>query len=355
MEYGLAIRQAWDATWRHRFLWLLGLLAGSSAGATYGGQAQWRTSPGEWPMPPDQWSAIRPQVQREAAAVGAWLTENLWVVGGVGLAIALLALALLGLSMIAQGGMARATADIAEGRTSSFGLAWSAGLRLVWRYVGLWALLVLAAIATALLVGAAMAAIGAALYVGAAGAPNLATLAGVLGVGALVALAALLLALVFDLLGVRRHRALWMTAAIVTVAPVALAVVVFGAAMSVVVLYAQRAIAVEDAGPVAALRSGWRLLRGHLGESALAWLIGLALGVAGSVVVAAGAGVVAAVLAAVGFALWSAAGWGAATVVYAAAAVVVALGVVLTLVAIVNTFFWNYWTIAYLRLIRPTA
>ena len=32
MEYGKLIRDAWNITWRYRFLWVLGLLAGGSAG-----------------------------------------------------------------------------------------------------------------------------------------------------------------------------------------------------------------------------------------------------------------------------------------------------------------------------------
>ena len=33
MEYGVLIRQAWSTTWRYRFLWLLGVLAGGSSSA----------------------------------------------------------------------------------------------------------------------------------------------------------------------------------------------------------------------------------------------------------------------------------------------------------------------------------
>ena len=344
MNYGQTIRQAWDTTWRYRFLWLLGLLAGSSAGLSFQGPpAQWRTGSQEWPT-------FGRSIEREAAALGGWLTANWPIVVAVGAGVVVLGLALLVLSLIAQGGMARATADLAEGHTSSFGLAWRAGLRLVWRYAGLWALLALAAAASAILVAGAAAAIGWAAYAGTAGLTDLATPAAVLGVAMLVALAALLLVLVGDLLGVQRHRLLWTTVAVVTVVPVALALAFFAMAVSVVVLYAQRAIAVEDVGPVEALRSGWRLVREHLGDSVLAWLVALALGLAGGLVVAAGAAVAAAVLGAVGYAVLSAAGMTLATFVYGAGAVVAVLGVLLTLVAVANTFFWNYWTIAYLRL-----
>jgi hypothetical protein len=35
MEYGALIRDAWRLTWRHRFLWLIGLVAGGGGGGVW--------------------------------------------------------------------------------------------------------------------------------------------------------------------------------------------------------------------------------------------------------------------------------------------------------------------------------
>jgi hypothetical protein len=116
---------------------------------------------------------------------------------------------------------------------------------------------------------------------------------------------------------------------------------------SIVVTFAQRAIAVEDLGPVGALGAGLRLLRGHLGESLLAWLIALALGF--------GAGPAVFVLGGVGVGVWAVAGLSAPTVGYGVLAGLVLLAALLVVVGVANTFLWNYWTLAYLRLTGQAA
>jgi hypothetical protein len=110
------------------------------------------------------------------------------------------------------------------------------------------------------------------------------------------------------------------------------------------------AIAAEDVGPVAALRSGWRLLRLHIGESLLAWLINVALAIGAAIALV--AGVLSALLAllGVGAAISEAPGFDTPTFVYMGLAALALLAVGLTLVGVANTFFWNYWTLAYLRL-----
>jgi hypothetical protein len=51
-----------------------------------------------------------------------------------------------------------------------------------------------------------------------------------------------------------------------------------------------------------------------------------------------------------GVALWSVAGWTAPLFAYGALALAALLAAVLAVCAITNTFFWNYWTLAYVRL-----
>jgi len=118
-------------------------------------------------------------------------------------------------------------------------------------------------------------------------------------------------------------------------------------AVSIIVAFAQRAIAVEDVGAIASLRSGWRILRAHLGTSILLWLIGLLLGVGGTIVVIVALVVLGAIVLGISVALVAAAG---ASLWAAVPFVLVGLAALWVVAAIVNTFFWHYWTIAYLRL-----
>jgi hypothetical protein len=62
--------------------------------------------------------------------------------------------------------------------------------------------------------------------------------------------------------------------------PLPAVLIVGGVCASIIVEFAQRAIAVEDVGAIEALRSGYSLMRLHLGESALTWAINLGLTVA---------------------------------------------------------------------------
>jgi hypothetical protein len=109
-------------------------------------------------------------------------------------------------------------------------------------------------------------------------------------------------------------------------------------------------MAVEDVGPVVALQSGWRLLRGHIGDSLLAWLINLALALGAGIALTAGLLGALALLGAPAALLWAMLGLSAPTVVYLSVGTLALLVLGVTLAGIGNTFFWSYWTLAYLRM-----
>ena len=132
--------------------------------------------------------------------------------------------------------------------------------------------------------------------------------------------------------------------------PLALALLVGGIALSVVVAFAQRAIAVEDVGPLASLHSGWRLLRAHLRESALLWLLNVGLAIGAGLAAGLLALVLAAVLMGGGMLLYAVVGMDTGVIAYAAVGCLAMLVALLLAAAVVNTFFWSYWTLAYLRL-----
>lgn len=307
MEFGGMIRGAWALTWRYRFLWVLGLFAGGAAGMpSFGNNVQWRADR-------EDLRGLPPGAGQAAGDVAAWLMANLGLVIAIVALAVLIGLAFFVVSFIAQGGLAKATAEVATGHEMTLGRAWRAGLHFFWRYVGLW--LVLAA--AVLLIGAAVGAL---------------VVSGVLIANATDAVAPLVV--LGGLLGLA----------------LLLAAIAGGVVASIVVAYAQRAIALEDLGPVAALRAGWQTFRGHLGDSLLTWVVSIGLTIGAAIAIALIVGVALAVLAAIGYAIWAATGLGAATIAYAALGLLALVAGGLVLAGIVNTFFWNYWTIAYLRL-----
>jgi hypothetical protein len=289
-------------------LWALALFAGGASGVSFGSGRSfgWRANRGDGgPTPP----AVAGYVDQGAA----WAAAHIGLLVAAGVFAAVVALALAVVWLIAQGGMAEATVELGTGRRTTLGRAWRAGTRLFWRYAGLWLTLALLSFAVAAVIGG-----GVALVVGLGAVTGSRVAAVVMGLA----------------LGV----------------PLVLALIALGVGANIVVAFAQRAIAAEDEGPIAALRSGWWLLRAHLGESVLTWIVSVGLTIVAGVGIALAAALTAGVLFGVGALLWALAGMSAATIAYAILGALVVLGVVLVLGAITNTFFWNYWTLAYLRL-----
>lgn len=314
MEYGRIIRDAWRITWRHPFLWVLGLFAGGAAGTGYNfGGSGGRDDAGSWRGLPDGVVGPLPWTDASMAQVARWATEHLWLIGAAVGAIVLLGLVLTAVSLVAQGGLVRATADLAAGHESTPGRAWRSGLRLFWRYAGLWLLLAGAAFAVAALIAA--------------------------------------FAVTVVLWASAVEQAAWVVApAIVVGFVLVLAGIAAGVVMSIVVPYAQRAIAVHDVGPIAALRDGWQTLRAHPGTSLLVWLLDVLLSMAAALVITLAMLLTVLVLGLPALGLWGAFAWTTPTIVYLVLAGLVAFAVLLTLGSVANTFSWSYWTLAYLRL-----
>jgi len=343
MDYGSLIRQAWTITWHYRFLWLLGILAGGAVGmpSLNGGNTGWQTGSNSRDM-----QQLRPDLAAAAAGLEQWALANIGLLIGVAVVGVLLGLTLLVLSFIAQGGMAQATADLATGHTSSLGRAWSAGLRLFWRYVGLWLVLLAAGIILAAIIGGVVAAVSLVAVAGNATGVGVA-------IGALAAAAIVVGFVVFvvRLLGETSvPRWLIVIAATLFALPLFTVLAVVALGLSIVVAFAQRAIAVENVGPIDALRSGWQLARAHLGESLLTWLINVGLAIATALTALLGIGAVVVLFGGIGWTIFSLAGLTAPTVAYIGVGGVALLALILTLTGIANAFFWTYWTLAYLRL-----
>jgi hypothetical protein len=343
--YGSLIRQAWTMTWRYRFLWVLGVLAGGAVGMPALNSPGGEGVNSHQTAPPD-FAFGNTSAAMAATAVTEWATTHVAVLIAVGALAVALALALLVVSFIAQGGMARATIDLASGRPSSLGDAWRAGTRLFWRYVGLCLAPIIAALGVTAIVGSMVAAGGVMVVASQNPWPGV-TLGVVFGLAIVAGFVAFALDLTRSTSWPR-----WAVVVVATLFAVPLVTVLLAGILllSITVAFAQRIIAMDDVGPLEALRSGWQLTRGHLGESLLTWLVNVGLAIATGLVavITVISGLLA--LALLGGMVFAVAGLSGPLFAYVGIGGIALLLGVLTLAGIANTFFWAYWTLAYFRL-----
>src|SRR2546428_5154381 len=309
MQYEALVREAWRLTWRFRSLWLLGLFTGGAAGAS----CSWtnsHASPRTTTVTP---ATASPEAEGIARALASRVAANIGLIVVVGLLVILLVLAGIVVSFIAQGGLTRAGADAARGGAPTLGQAWGTGLHLFWRYVGLWLLVAVAAIGIAIVVAIVIAIV--VLIAGAGnGSPGRALIALVVGV------------------------------------PLAIAGLVLAIVAASTVTFAQRAIAIEELGPLGALRAGWLLFRAHAATSVVLWILNIVLAIAAGIAIAITVVIVAIPLVLVGVILWLALGLNAVVVAWGVLGGIMLLAAVVVVGAIAGTFFWHYWTLTYLRL-----
>jgi hypothetical protein len=308
MQYSRLVRDAWNLTWRHRFLWVFALFGGAQGGGGCGFNYQGGFSTGGadgLPLPSEA------ELGRLDETVGAWVSEHLGLILAVGLGLFVLILALLIVSFVARGALISSTARVALGEPTTTSQGWATGRRLAWRYARLTVLLLLVGLATVVAIGA-IALVFVAL---AAVSPALAIVLGILvGVAVLLGLIAL------------------------------------GIAFSVVIAYAERAIALDDLGARASLRRGIALVRLRTVDSLALWAVSLVIGILTAIVVVAVVLVLALPLGGLGVAAYLTSGLGAETLLVALFAVLVLISVLWFVGAIAGTFASGFWTLAYMSL-----
>jgi hypothetical protein len=300
MNYGEILTRALAISWRHKYLWLLALFAGEGAmfglqntqglrGRQDGGGSQLGTG--------------------TSAQFTAWVAAHAELLWSGAIVLALLLIALLLLSAVANGALIKAAAEHDQGRPFGLRPAWDFGVRTFWPVLQTKLLALVVTLAILLVVGslAVVAATGArAGYVALA-----------VGAGASAGLL-LLLAIPF-----------W---------------IVF----SVAVLLALRAIVLDGKRPLTALRSAFELVRRRLGRVALAWLLVGVAGIVGGLAVGIAVVIVALPLAGIVAATYFAAGVPAA-IAAGIAGGLIWVAVLLALSGGVNAFTSTFWTLAYTR------
>lgn len=135
-NFGEVITRAWQITWKHKILWIFGILASCSRGGGGGSSGGSSVSGG------GEGSGYSPFDTSEAGRVfeqiGEWLTSNWWAVALVILGILLLVLLTVFLGTIGRIGLIRGTLQAEEGaQRLSFGELFRGSMPFFWRVFGL--------------------------------------------------------------------------------------------------------------------------------------------------------------------------------------------------------------------------
>jgi hypothetical protein len=135
-NFGEVLTRAWKNIWKHKVLWIFGILAGcargSGGGSGGGGGRGYQTNPGgNTPFSGGQFERVMGQV-------GQYVEQHMWVIIAAILVLMLIGIITFALGMIGRVGMIKGTALAEKGAERiSFGEVWSESLPYFWRIFGL--------------------------------------------------------------------------------------------------------------------------------------------------------------------------------------------------------------------------
>ncbi len=135
LNFGEVLTRAWQIIWKHKVLWIFGILAscarGGGGGSSGGGNSRYQSGSGESPFSGGE-------IESFMDKVGTFLQENWWVIAIFVLVILLLSLLSYFLGMMGRIGLIRGTAQADKGaETLTFAELWAESLPFFWRIFGL--------------------------------------------------------------------------------------------------------------------------------------------------------------------------------------------------------------------------
>ncbi len=237
MDFGEILSRAWKIIWKHKILWLFGILAGcgqGSGGGSGGGNSGYEFSSGDPNLPPEM-KRFFFNMERFFAQVEAWEIIG-WIAIAV-LAILALWFIMLALSTIGRIGLIQGTlqADSETTERFAFGELFNQGKPFFWRLLGLNLLIGLAGFVLVLIFVVPLVAIGA-------------LTAGV---------------------------------AFLCFIPLLCVLVPLGWVISIIIQQANIILVVEDVGIFESLQRGWNFFRAQWGNLLI---MGIILGIGGAVI-----------------------------------------------------------------------
>lgn len=296
-NFGEVLTRAWQIIWKHKVLWIFGILAscarGSSGGSSGGSNSGYRTGSGDSPFSGDQ-------IEQGMNQAGRFLENNWWIIIAVALAIILLSFVLYFLGMMGRIGLIKGAAQADKGAEHlSFGELWAESMPFFWRIFGL---------------------------------------------NFLIGLAFLVILIPLALFGI-------VTAGIgfLCIIPLLCIMIPLGWVVTVIIEQAQNAIVLEDLGILDGLKRGWEIVK----SNAVPMIImGLILAVGGGIL-----GVIVAlpiIIAVIPLVIGATALRESLTPLYIAAACCVAYFPVLIFFnGLLTAYIQTSWTLTYLRLTQP--
>jgi hypothetical protein len=136
-NFGEVLTRAWKTIWKHKVLWIFGILASCARGRGGGnwgggGNSGYQTGPsGNMPF-------SNGQVERAMNQAGRFLEQNWWIIIVAILVLILIALFFYAIGMIGRIGLIKGTSHSEKGAERiSFGELWSECLPYFWRIFGL--------------------------------------------------------------------------------------------------------------------------------------------------------------------------------------------------------------------------
>jgi hypothetical protein len=135
-NFGEVLTRAWQIIWKHKVLWIFGILAscarggggGSSGG---GGNSGYQTGSGDSPFSGDK-------IERVMNQVGTFLENNWWIIIAVIVGIFLLSFVFYFLGMMGRVALIKGVAQADKDAESlSFGELWAESMPFFWRVFGL--------------------------------------------------------------------------------------------------------------------------------------------------------------------------------------------------------------------------
>jgi hypothetical protein len=296
-DFGNVLTRAWQIIWKHKILWIFGILAGCTRGGGGGGGG----GSGGGGGGRNGGDPLPPEMQQAFENTGDWITDNGWIIVVVVVLLIALWLLFVFLGTIGRIGLIRGTVQAEGGAASlSFGELFSGSLPYFWRVFGL-----------ALLIG----------------------------------LAFLVIFIPIILLGV-------LTAGVgfVCVLPLLCVLVPVAWAVNVILEQANVAIVTENVGLLAGLQRGWEVVKGNVGPILVMALILAVLSFAVGLVIAVPIFVI--VFPAM-FAFILGQGESYTPLLVAGLCFVAYLPISITLGGILTAYIGSAWTLTYTRLARP--
>lgn len=237
MDFGKVLGRAWEITWRWKMLWVLGFLAalGQGSGA-----------------PQPNYSFSGDEFERFGYQLGDSAEQFFGLLSGLILGLICLmlivAIALWVVSVIARGGLIAGVQQVEEDGSTSFGKAWSAGVRKFWTLFGLG---ILAALPLILLIIIGIIVLTLGIFVG----------IGLMDVGEAAGITTIVLV------------------SIICGGFLCCGLFILVIVLEQIRIYGERAAILEDLGWIDAFKRGWEVLKDNLGATIILWLIFFAIGI----------------------------------------------------------------------------